>query len=97
MIMKPVYTLDDLVSRDVLDAGADKPARLAVLGFPVSHSASPRMHQPALDAHGIDARYIRLEVEPGKIAQAFERMRALGFIGCNSNGSPPSVRVSASS
>ena len=81
--MKPVYTLDDLVSREVLDAGADKPARLAVLGFPVAHSASPRMHQPALDAHGIDARYIRLEVEPGKISEAFEKMRALGFIGCN--------------
>lgn len=81
--MKPVYTLDDLNSRETLDAGADKPARLAVLGWPVAHSASPRMHQPALDANGIDARYIRLEVEPGRIPEAFERMRALGFIGCN--------------
>jgi len=81
--MKPVYTLDDLASRDVLDSGADKPARLAVLGWPVAHSASPGMHQPALDANGIDARYIRLEVEPEKIPEAFEKMRALGFIGCN--------------
>lgn len=81
--MKEVYTLQDLVSREVLDAGADKPARLAILGWPVSHSASPRMHQPALDANGIDARYIRLEVEPGNIAEAFARMRTLGFIGCN--------------
>lgn len=81
--MKSVYTLDDLVSRDVLDAGADKPAKLAVLGFPIAHSASPRMHQPALDANGINARYIRLEVEPGKIPEAFARMKALGFIGCN--------------
>jgi shikimate dehydrogenase len=67
----------------VLDAGADRPARLAVLGWPVAHSASPRMHQPALDANGIAARYIRLEVEPGKIAAAFALMRSLGFIGCN--------------
>ena len=81
--MKPVYTLDDLATRGILDAGADKPARLAVLGFPVAHSASPRIHQPALDANGIDARYIRLEVGPGKIPEAFARMRALGFIGCN--------------
>lgn len=81
--MKPVYTLNDLASREVLDAGADKPAKLAVLGWPIAHSASPRMHHPALDAHGIDARYIRLEVEPGKIPEAFSRMRALGFIGCN--------------
>ena len=39
------------------------------------------MHQPALDANGIDARYIRLAVEPGQIPAAFGRMRALGFIG----------------
>ncbi len=81
--MKPVHTLDDLASRETLDAGAHKPARLAVLGFPIAHSASPRMHQPALDAAGTDARYIRLEVEPGQIPEAFARMRALGFIGCN--------------
>lgn len=81
--MKDVHTLEDLVSREVLDAGAERPARLAVLGYPIAHSASPRMHQPALEANGIDARYIRLEVEPGGIPEAFARMRALGFIGCN--------------
>lgn len=81
--MKPVYTLDDLTSRDLLDAGADKPARLAVIGQPIAHSASPHMHQAALDAAGIDIRYIRLEVEPGQVAEAFSRMRMLGFIGCN--------------
>jgi len=81
--MKAVYSLDDLASRDVLDAGAEKPARLAVIGHPVAHSASPGMHQPALDALGIDARYIRLDVRPGQVAAAFAAMRALGFIGCN--------------
>lgn len=81
--MKEVHTLEDLASRDLLDAGADMPARLAVIGHPVAHSASPRMHQPALDAAGIDARYIRLDIEPGQVAEAFSRMRALGFIGCN--------------
>ncbi len=81
--MRDLYTLEDLESRERLNAGAAKPARLAVLGWPVAHSASPQMHQPALDAHDIDARYIRLEVGPGRVAEAFERMRALGFIGCN--------------
>lgn len=81
--MKPVYTLEDLASRELLDAGADKPARLAVIGHPIAHSASPQMHQPALDAAGIDARYIRLDIEPGQVGEAFARMRALGFIGCN--------------
>lgn len=81
--MKPESTIDDLVSRDILDAGHAKPARLAVIGHPVAHSASPGMHQPALDAHAIDARYIRLDIAPGDVATAFARMRALGFIGCN--------------
>ena len=81
--MKQVYTLDDLSSREVLDAGADKPARLAVIGHPVAHSASPQMHQAALDAHQIEMRYIRLDIDPGQVGEAFQRMRALGFIGCN--------------
>ncbi|RYD40425.1 MAG: shikimate dehydrogenase, partial [Verrucomicrobiaceae bacterium] len=81
--MKTVYTLDDLASRELLDAGADKPARLAVIGQPIAHSASPEMHQAALDAHGIDARYIRIEIAPGQVGEGFRRMRELGFIGCN--------------
>lgn len=81
--MKAVYTLDDLVSREVLDAGADKPARLAVIGHPIAHSASPKMHQAALDAHGVDVRYIRIDVEPGQVGECFRCMRELGFVGCN--------------
>jgi shikimate dehydrogenase len=81
--MKQVHTLQDLLSRDLLDAGANKPARLAVIGHPVAHSASPQMHQAALDAAGIDARYIRLDIEPGQVGEALSRMRTLGFIGCN--------------
>lgn len=81
--MKQVYTLKDLASRELLDADADKPARLAVIGQPIAHSASPKMHQAALDAAEVQARYIRIEVEPGQVAEAFKRMRALDFIGCN--------------
>ncbi len=64
-------------------ATGTKPARLAVLGKPVSHSASPQLHQPALDALGIRASYIRLQVDPGNLREAFARMAELGFIGCN--------------
>jgi shikimate dehydrogenase len=81
--MPDVFTLNDLISRERLDAGESKPAKLAVIGHPVAHSASPRLQQPALDAAGIDARYIRVEIEPGHLRDAFDRMRALGFIGCN--------------
>lgn len=81
--MKPVYTFSDLANRELLDQGADKPARLAVLGYPIKHSASPAMHQAALDKAGIDLRYIRLEVEPGQVTEALERLKELGFVGCN--------------
>jgi shikimate dehydrogenase len=81
--MAMVYTLHDLTSRELLDAGSAKPARLAVLGYPIAHSASPRMQQAALDAAGINARYVRIEVAPGRVGEALARMRALGFIGCN--------------
>jgi shikimate dehydrogenase len=77
--MKPVYTLSDLAQA----AAEPKPARLAVLGHPVAHSASPQLHQPALDAFHINATYVRLEVAPGELSKAFDLMRELGFIGCN--------------
>ena len=60
-----------------------KPPRLAVIGHPVSHSASPRMHQPALDDAGVDASYIAIDVEPGKVREAFSKMQEEGYIGCN--------------
>ena len=77
--MHTFHTLETLAQA----ASGPKPARLAVLGKPVSHSASPQLHQPVLDALGIDATYIRLEVEPGEIPEAFSMMMELGFIGCN--------------
>lgn len=77
--MHPYHTIETLASA----ATGPKPARLAVLGNPVSHSASPQLHQPALDALGIDASYVRLQVDPGDLSKAFELMSRLGFIGCN--------------
>ena len=82
-MMKTTYDMADLTDRRLLDAGAGLPARLAVIGCPISHSASPVMHQAALDAEGVAARYVRIEVPAGEVGEALARMRALGFIGCN--------------
>ena len=81
--MKDVYTLDDLASRSLLDEGAELPARLAVLGSPVAHSLSPQLHQASLDEISSGARYIRLEVAPGEVAGALDRLQELEFIGAN--------------
>lgn len=79
--MKHVYTLADL--RDPAFAEEMPNAKLAVIGYPIKHSASPQMHQAALDEAGINLQYIRLEVEPGEVDAAFSEMEKLGFIGCN--------------
>lgn len=81
--MKDVYSLADLDDEAGLNPPDAKPARLAVIGYPVAHSQSPQLHQPALDSLEIDARYIRLELKPGELPSAFAKMRRLGFIGAN--------------
>ncbi len=81
--MKDVYSLSDLTNEDLLNPSGSAPARLAVIGHPVAHSKSPQLHQPALDAIGIEGRYIRLDIEPGELLEAFKRMREVGFVGAN--------------
>jgi len=75
------YTLADLKS------GATKelqpPAKLAVFGDPVAHSLSPQLHNPALEAAGIDAQYIRLHITEEEFTEALRTIRDLGFVGTN--------------
>jgi shikimate dehydrogenase len=58
--------------------------RLAgVIGWPVAHSRSPRLHNHWLRRHGIDGAYVPLPVRPGALADAVRGLRAAGFRGCN--------------
>lgn len=59
------------------------PARLAVIGDPIAHSRSPQMHNPALQACGIEAQYIRVQVPVGRVAEAFRQFAKCGFLGVN--------------
>ena len=77
--MKDVYSLDDLRAWPV----ERPPLRLAVLGDPVAHSASPPMHNAALAECGIDARYTRLHLRADELAEAFRLLPAQGIIGVN--------------
>jgi shikimate dehydrogenase len=56
---------------------------LALLGDPVEHSASPRMHREFLDESGIAGSYVAIRVPAGEGAAAVQRLRANGFVGCN--------------
>jgi shikimate dehydrogenase len=77
--MKDVYTLEDLRAWPA----EAPPLRLAVLGDPVAHSASPPMHNAALAACGIDARYGRLHIRADELAETFRLLPSQGFIGVN--------------
>jgi shikimate dehydrogenase len=59
-------------------------ARLAgLLGWPVSHSRSPRLHGFWLERHRIDGAYVPLPVPPESFATAVRGLVAVGFRGCN--------------
>lgn len=59
-------------------------ARLAgVLGWPVAHSRSPRLHGYWIDRLGLDAAYLPLAVAPEHLAQAVRALPRLGFRGAN--------------
>ncbi len=59
-------------------------ARLAgVIGWPVSHSRSPLLHNRWLERYGIDGAYVPLPVRPGMLAAAVQGLRAAGFAGVN--------------
>ena len=59
-------------------------ARLAgVLGNPVAHSRSPRLHGHWLQRHGIDGAYVPLPVPPENFARAVRGLADCGFRGAN--------------
>jgi shikimate dehydrogenase len=59
-------------------------ARVAgVMGWPVSHSRSPRLHGFWLDHYGIDGAYVPLAVRPERLGAALRALPVLGFAGVN--------------
>lgn len=54
-----------------------------VMGWPIAHSRSPRIHTYWLARYGIEGAYVPLPVEPGKLEAALRALPALGFSGCN--------------
>ena len=54
-----------------------------VMGWPVAHSRSPRLHNYWLAQHGLPGAYVLLPVQPGRLAAALAGLPALGFRGCN--------------
>ena len=55
----------------------------AVLGDPIAHSRSPRLHGHWLKRYGIDGHYVPLRVAPADLEQALSLLPRMGFRGAN--------------
>ena len=59
-------------------------ARIAgVMGWPVGHSLSPRLHGYWLEQYGIDGAYVPLPVAPEHFADCLVALGRMGFAGVN--------------
>jgi shikimate dehydrogenase len=54
-----------------------------LMGWPVMHSRSPKLHNYWFETHGLAGTYVPLGIEPGKLEAALHALAPLGFAGCN--------------
>ena len=55
----------------------------AVLGQPIAHSRSPRLHGHWLRRYGIPGHYIPIDVSQQNLRSVLEMLPRMGFVGCN--------------
>ncbi|MBI4822766.1 MAG: shikimate dehydrogenase [Nitrospirae bacterium] len=56
---------------------------IALLGYPVTHSLSPLMHNTAFEHLGLDYCYVTFSVKPEMLKDAVEAIRTLNMTGVN--------------
>lgn len=57
--------------------------KLGIIGYPLSHSLSPAMHNVALQKEGIKGEYVILETPPESLKKQVEMLKASGYRGFN--------------
>ncbi len=55
----------------------------AVLGHPINHSKSPKLHNYWLSVFNIDGYYIPLDIDPRNFENGIRALSDLGFVGAN--------------
>lgn len=67
-----------------MDAFLSGKAKLAgVMGWPIAHSKSPRLHGYWLSHYGLDGAYVPLAIRPENLETALRSLPVLGFRGVN--------------
>jgi shikimate dehydrogenase len=56
---------------------------IGIIGNPLGHSLSPRMHNSTLNKMGINCVYLPFEVAPHRLGEAVTGLRALNIRGVN--------------
>ena len=64
-------------------AQSDRFLLAGVMGWPVMHSRSPKLHNYWLGQHGLAGSYVPLAIRPEGLAAALRALLALTFAGCN--------------
>jgi shikimate dehydrogenase len=57
--------------------------KACIIGWPVTYSRSPLIHNYWIRQYGIDAIYEKVPVKPGEIPDFISGFRNSGFVGCN--------------
>jgi shikimate dehydrogenase len=64
-------------------SGAGKAMLAGVIGWPVDHSLSPRLHGFWIERYKIEAAYVGLAVRPPELAEVLRMLPRIGFRGAN--------------
>lgn len=54
-----------------------------IIGYPVEHSLSPKLHGFWIKKYGITAKYTALSVAPHELEITLKSLKKLGYVGCN--------------
>ncbi len=78
---REVFAAQDLSEGGEIFRRLNPPARLAIFGDPVAHSASPPMHNAALREQHHKLQYVRILVKPEELSEALRNLSSADFIG----------------
>ena len=57
--------------------------KVAVIGYPINHSLSPKLHGYWLERYQISGTYDKIAIAPGELTSFLSGLERNGFAGCN--------------